>query len=71
MDQLLEITNCEIGDVFDLPFDVIVPSINVWANVNNPKNMKFVGDVRRTLSQHAIEINVTNRMANATQNNSL
>lgn len=49
---------------------VIVPNINDWANVNSPKNMKFVGDVRRTLSQQANAINETNRTAIATQNSS-
>lgn len=50
--------------------DVSVPNINDWAIVNKPKNMKFVGDVRRTLSQQAIAIIVTNNTAKATQNNS-
>lgn len=48
-------------------FEVIQPSINDSARVNSPKNMKLVGDVRRTLSQHAIEIIVTTRTARATQ----
>lgn len=39
------------------------------AKVNNPRKMKFIGVLRRTPSQHAIEIIVTNKTANATQNN--
>lgn len=50
--------------------DVNVPNINDWANVNKPRNMKFVGDVRRTPSQQAIAIIVTISTAKATQNNS-
>lgn len=50
--------------------EVSVPNMNDCANVNNPKNMKFVGGVRRTLSQQAIAIIVTKRTAIATQNSS-
>lgn len=49
---------------------VIMPSINDWASVNMPSIMKFVGDVRRTLSQHAIAIIVPNNRTTATQNSS-
>lgn len=45
--------------------DVVAPSKNDSANVNKPKKMKFIGDVRRTLSQQDIAIIVTNRTANA------
>lgn len=51
--------------------EVNVPSMNDCASVNRPKNMKFVGDVRRTPSQHAIAIIDTNRTTNATQNSSV
>lgn len=54
----------------DGTLEVSVPNINDCANVNNPKNMKFVGDVRRTLSQQAIAIIVTKRTAIATHNSS-
>lgn len=50
--------------------DVVTPSKNDSANVNKPKKMKFIGDVRRTLSQQDIAIMVTKRMANATHINS-
>lgn len=51
--------------------EVMLPNINDSANVNKPKKMKFVGDVRRTLSQHAIAIIVTIRTARATHINSV
>lgn len=50
--------------------EVSVPNMNDSANVNSPKNIKFVGGVRRTPSQHAIAIIVTKSTANATQNSS-
>lgn len=50
--------------------DVILPNIKDSAKVNSPKNMKLVGAVRRTLSQHAIAIIVTTSTARATQINS-
>lgn len=56
--------------VFGGTVDVIVPSINDSAHVKSPRNMKFMGDVRRTLSQQAIAIIVTKSTAMATQNNS-
>lgn len=46
------------------------PNKNDSAAVNNPKKMKFVGAVRRTLSQHDIAIIVTNARTRATHNNS-
>lgn len=51
--------------------DVNVPNINDWANVNSAKNIKFMGEVRRTDSQQAIAIIVTTSTARATQNSSL
>lgn len=48
---------------------VMVPNMNDSATVNKPKKMKLVGDVRRTLSQHAIAIIVTTKTANATHIN--
>lgn len=42
---------------------VVQPSMNPWARVKMPRKMKFVGAVRRTLSQHAMQINVTKRTA--------
>lgn len=56
--------------VFGGTVAVIVPSINDWASVNSPRKMKFMGELRRTLSQQAIAIIVTKSTANATQNNS-
>lgn len=47
--------------------EVKVPSMNVSANVNSPRQMKFVGKLRRTPSQHAIAINVTNKIMMAIQ----
>lgn len=41
---------------------------NDSANVNNAKNIKFIGAFRRTFVQQAIDINVTNITANAIQN---
>lgn len=51
--------------------EVMLPNMNDSANVNRAKKMKFVGDVRRTLSQHAIAIIVTTRTARATHTNSV
>lgn len=50
---------------------VIMPSINDWATVKRPSIMKLVGDVRRTLSQHAIAIIVPNKTTIDIQNNSV
>lgn len=50
--------------------EVNVPSMNDSATVNSPKNMKFVGGVRRTLSQQAMAIIVTKSTTKATQNSS-
>lgn len=49
---------------------VITPNINDCAMVNMPKNMKLVGDTRRTLSQQANAIIVTSKTTIATKNNS-
>lgn len=63
-DHLLSTVSCGTRDV-------VTPSKNDSANVNKPKKIKFIGDVRRTLSQQDIAIIVTKRMANATHINSL
>lgn len=50
--------------------DVIVPNMKDWAHVNIPNIMKLVGDVRRTVSQHAIAIIETKSTTNEIQNSS-
>lgn len=46
---------------------VVTPSMNPCANVNRAKKMKFVGEVRRTDSQQAMQSIVMRRTATATQ----
>lgn len=58
----VEFTSCT------LYLAVMVPNRKLCASVNNPKNMKFIGALRRTFVQHAIDIIVTSITPNATQN---
>lgn len=44
----------------------MVPKRKLWANVNSAKNMKFIGALRLTFVQHAIDIIVTSITPNAT-----
>lgn len=46
--------------------DAVTPRRNDWAAVNIPKKMKLVGNVRRTPSQQAMHIIVTNSTPRAT-----
>lgn len=68
--QLLQLTVDNVLTVSAGKRMVIMPSMNDWAHVNNPKKMKFIGAVRRTFVQQAIAMSVTKSMANATHNSS-
>lgn len=46
----------------------IIPNRKLCANVNSPKKIKFIGALRLTFVQHAIDNIVTIITANATQN---
>lgn len=60
--------SCVLFTVSAGTLDVITPNKNVCANVNSPKNTKFIGKLRRTFVQQAMAIIVMKSTAKATQN---